>query len=300
MIKGGRLGSLVDRIPKSTRSRLWRASVRVQQAIRRPSASWRLLPDYLIAGGQRCGTTSLQKYLIQHPDVVPPGVLKGIHYFDTNYDKGLAWYQSHFPLERVRRRRIAEGRVALTGEASPYYMFHPDIPRRIAAAVPNAKVIVLVRDPVDRAYSHYLHEVRRGFEDESFERALDLEETRLAGEEARLRQDPAYISFEHQHHSYVARGRYIDQLENMTKHIPREQILVISSEEMFRDAAATYQGVLDFLGLAPFLPDGFDAQNANVYKDPIDPAVRARLEELFAEPNARLEAFVGRSFGWGP
>jgi hypothetical protein len=299
MIKGGRLGSLVNRIPKSTRSRLWRASVRVQQAIRRPSAGWRLLPDYLIAGGQRCGTTSLQKYLIQHPDVVPPGVLKGIHYFDTNYDKGLAWYQSHFPLERTRNRRADNGGMVLTGEASPYYMFHPDIPRRIAAEVPGARIIVLVRDPVDRAYSHYLHEVRRGFEDESFERALDLEETRLAGEAARLRQDPEYISFEHQHHSYVARGRYIDQLENMTKHIPKEQIFVISSEEMFRDPAATYQGVLDFLGLAPFLPDGFAAQNANVYKDPIDPAVRTRLEELFAEPNGRLEAFVGRSFGWG-
>ncbi len=299
MIKGGRLGSLVDRIPKGVRTNLWKASVRVQQAVRRPSAGRRMLPDYLIAGGQRCGTTSLQKYLIQHPDVVPPGVLKGIHYFDTNYDKGLAWYRSHFPMEKLRRRRADEGRSVLTGEASPYYMFHPDIPRRIAEAVPAAKIIVLVRDPVGRAYSHYLHEVRRGFEDETFEQALEMEELRLAGEDARLRQDPQYVSFEHQHHSYVARGRYIDQLENMTKHIPRDQILVISSEEMFRDPAGTYASVLAFLGLPPFLPDGFSAQNANVYKDPIDPAVRSRLNELFAEPNARLETFVGRSFGWG-
>jgi hypothetical protein len=140
--------------------------------------------------------------------------------------------------------------------------------------------------------------VRRGFEDHSFEEAIDLEPERLAGEQARIRQDPSYVSFAHQHHSYAARGMYADQLEHLAKHVPREQILVVSSEEMFADAAASYGRVLEFLGLEPFTPADFATQNANVYREPIPQAARARLAAVFAEPNRRLEAFVGRSFGW--
>jgi hypothetical protein len=298
VIKGGLVGGLVDRIPKDVRRRMWRTGVTLRRAATLPTAPLRLLPDYLIAGGQRCGTTSLQKYLIQHPGITPPGVLKGIHYFDMHYDKGLRWYQSHFPTRMARARKERSGGMLLTGEASPYYMFHPMIPERIAAAVPDAKIVVLVRDPVERAYSHYLHEARRGFEDLTFEGALDAEEARLAGEEARMRQDPAYVSFEHQHHSYIARGRYMDQLENMMKHIPQEQILVLTSDDLFGDSAATYHRVLEFLELPPFTPEGFTAQNANVYTDPLTPETRRRLADAFAEPNQRLEAFIGRSLTW--
>jgi hypothetical protein len=298
VIKGGFFDNILGRVPRSWRRRAWRGTVAVRRAATRPTAPLRVLPDYLIAGGQRCGTTSLQNYLIQHPDVTPPGVLKGIHYYDMHYDRGLAWYQSHFPTRMARSRRVRNGGKLVTGEASPYYMFHPLIPERIAETVPEAKIIILARDPVERTYSHYLHEVRRGFEDLTFEEALNAEETRLAGEVERMRNDPAYVSFEHQHHSYVARGRYMDQLENMTKHIAPEQILVIASEEMFSAPEETYHRVLDFLELSTFTPTGFKAQNANVYTDPIAPETRRRLEQLFAEPNRRLESFVGRTFDW--
>jgi len=298
MIKGGFVGGLIDRIPRDTRRRAWRAVVATRRTVMRPTAPYRLLPDYLIAGGQRCGTTSLQKYLIQHPGVTPPGVLKGIHYFDVNFDKGLGWYQSHFPTRMARTRRERSGGMLITGEASPYYMFHPLIPERIAAQVPAAKIIILARDPVERAYSHYLHEVRRGFEDLTFEAAIDMEGERLSGEVERMRQDPAYVSFEHQHHSYIARGRYMDQLDTMMKHIAPDQILVLTSEELFTTPADAYHRVLDFLGLPRFTPEGFEAQNANVYTDPIPPQTRTRLTEEFAEPNRRLEAFVGRSLAW--
>src|SRR5206468_1882749 len=119
----------------------------------------------------------------QHPAVLAPALQKGIHYFDKHYDRGSWWYRSHFPLRLTAGRR--EGRVGvvpLTGESSPYYMFHPLAATRIAADLPGVRLVVLVRDPVERAFSAYTHERARGYETETFERALELEPQRLAGE----------------------------------------------------------------------------------------------------------------------
>jgi hypothetical protein len=298
MIKGGVLGRWWERVPRDTRRRAWRWAARARAVATRPTAHLRVTPDYLIAGAQRCGTTSLQQYLIQHPDVTPPGVLKGIHYFDTNYDKGLDWYRSHFPSRMARSRRERSGGRMVTGEASPYYMFHPLVPERIARDLPDARVIVLLRDPADRAYSHYLHEVRRGFEDLSFEEALDREPARLAGEEERMRRDPSYASFAHQHHAYAARGRYIEQIERIVKHLGEDRLLVLGSEQFFAQPDVVYREVLRFLGLSPFTPAEFEAQNANVYRDPLPPRLRARLDAQFAEANSRLFDFAGHDFGW--
>ena len=182
----------------------------------RLTASARMTPSFLIVGAQRCGTTSMYKTLSQHPMVLPAVLHKGAHYFDTGYGHGPAWYRGHFPLRvtaRGRRRRPA--RLPITGESSPYYMFHPLAGQRIAADLPGVKLLVLLRDPVERAYSAHTHETARGFETEPFERALELEPVRLAGEEAKLVADPAYQSHSHQHHAYVTRGRYADQLRRL-------------------------------------------------------------------------------------
>jgi hypothetical protein len=298
LIKGGLLGKVLERVPRDARRTAWRWTARARRAVTTPTSALRVTPDYLIAGGQRCGTTSLQQYLIQHPGITPPGVLKGIHYFDTNYDEGFDWYRGHFPTRLARSLKERRGGTLLTGEASPYYMFHPLVPERIGKELPDAKVIVLVRDPADRAYSHYLHEVRRGFEDLSFEDALDHEAERIDGEEEKMRRDPSYVSFEHQHHTYLARGRYIEQIERIVKHLGHDRLLVIGSEDFFRESKRTYHEVLTFLGLPEFTPGDFEAQNANVYRDPLSPELRARLDDHFADSNRRLFEFAGRDFGW--
>ena len=155
----------------------------------------RTTPDVLIVGGQRCGTTSLFKTLRQHPAVLPPVLHKGVHYFDTGYPRGMGWYRAHFPLRataaRVQRRT---GVRPITVESSPYYMFHPLAAERIDRDLPGVKVLVLLRDPVERAYSAHAHELARGFETEDFRTALDLEEERLDGEVERLLADPGYRS----------------------------------------------------------------------------------------------------------
>jgi sulfotransferase family protein len=268
------------------------------QAYARPTAGLRLLPDYLIIGAQRAGTTSLHRYLVQHPGVRTMLRTKGVHFFDTAYGRGISWYAARFPTKAyawyVARRHGVELR---TGEASPYYLFHPHVPRRVAEHLPQVKLIALLRDPVQRAYSHYQHEVARGFETLSFEEAIEAEPARLATETERMAADPLYNSFAHQHHSYLARGRYAEQLDRWRSFFADEQLLVLSSERFFAEPERTFARVLDFLGLPAFTPDAYERHNAHDYRQ-MGAEVRARLVEHYREPNRRLYEWLGDDLGW--
>jgi len=262
------------------------------------TSGFRVLPDYLIVGTKRGGSTSLHEYLGHHPAIVAPNVIKGSHYFDVQFGRGWAWYRSHFPT--VFRRAWMQSRHHLrmvVGEASPYYVFHPRALDRIAAALPSVKLILLARDPVQRAYSHHQYEVARGFESEPIERALDLEPERLAGEEQRMLDDPAYESFHHRHHSYLARGLYIEQVARLWALFPRDQVLVIASEQLFAEPRQALRRVTDFLGLQPFEVTSYEHHKSNRYET-MTTAVRRRLAEFFAEPNHRLYDALGVDFGW--
>lgn len=250
----------------------------------------RSLPDFVMIGGMKCGTTSLFQYLQRHPGV-SKAYVEEVHYFDLNYDKGLNWYRAHFPV------RAGGGGDVLSGDDSPYYIFHPLAPERVAQDLPDAKLIALLRNPVDRAYSHYNHELRRGRETLTFEQALDKEEERLEGEEERMAKDPDYVSFAHQRHSYLARGRYAEQLERWFALFPRERMLVLQSEDMFRDPGEVYEQVLDFLGLPPVDPPEFGVFNPGKYKE-MEGATRRRLEETFEPLDEDLFKLLGRTLDW--
>jgi Sulfotransferase domain len=266
----------------------------------RMTALARMLPSFLICGGQRCGTTSLYRALATHPAILKAVLHKGVHYFDIDYHRGPSWYRGHFPLQRAGARVEREfGVPALTFESSPYYMYHPLAMPRIAHDLPGVRVIVLVRDPVERAYSQHAHEVARGFETElSFARALELEPRRLRGQEERLRRDPNYYSFSHQHHAYRGRGEYVRYLDRMAALLGRERIHVVSSERFFADPRPVYDGVLRFLGLPrPSYPD-FGRHNARARSAPLSPALRAELRAHFAPYDDRLAAWLGHPPPW--
>ena len=267
-------------------------------AIGQGTAGLRMRPDFLIVGAQRCGTTSLFRDLAQHPAVAPPVFQKGIHYFDVHYGRGPRWYAAHFPLRAPAARRTARsGGRPLTGEASPYYMFHPLAPGRIAADLPAVRLIVLLRDPVERAHSAHRQESARGFETEPFERALELEPARLAGEVERIRRDPGYVSFSHQHHAYLARGRYAEQLATLFNLVGRDRVLVLDSAAFFTDPGQVWDRLLRFLGLPPWRPAVYGRHNARP-SSPLPAALRRRLEEHFAAPDERLAALLGEAPTW--
>jgi Sulfotransferase domain len=282
----------------SVRNQLLKGARAGSRAAGRVTASARMRPAFLIVGAQRCGTTSMFKTLRQHPAVLAPPLQKGIHYFDKNYDRGAPWYRSHFPL-RASAARV-EGRVGVvpvTGESSPYYMFHPLAADRIAADLPGVRLVVLLRDPVERAISAYTHERARGYEDESFERALELEPERIADEAERMRSDPTYDSFHLQHNAYLTRGQYVDQLERLAATFGRDRIHVVDSQDFFERPAPAYAGVLDFLGLPEFDDAVFEQHNARP-RSPMDPALAARLDEHFSPYDERLEGWLGQPPGW--
>ena len=270
------------------------------QAYARPTAGLRLLPDYLIIGAQRAGTTSLHRYLVQHPGVRTMLRTKGVHFFDVNYGRGMAWYGSRFPTKLYAWYAAGRhGVELLTGEASPYYLFHPHVPHRVAEHLPRVKLIALLRDPVRRAYSHYQHEVARGFETLPFEEAIEAEPARLAGETERMLAEPLYNSFAHQHHSYLARGHYQEQLDRWRSRFDDGQLLVASSERFFAEPEPTFRRVLDFLELPAFTPAAYEKHNGYDYRK-MGEAVHGRLVEHYRQPNQRLYQTLGEDLGWGP
>jgi Sulfotransferase domain len=261
------------------------------------TAGLRLEPAFIMIGAQRCGTTSLFRALMAHPQVVRPTFHKGVNYFDLNYYRGPGWYRGHFPVTEIARRRTAGLGPPVAFEASGYYLYHPFAVERIARDLPRVKLVVMLRDPVERAFSAYKHEYARGFEWESFERALELENERLVGEIDRMRRDPAYESFPHRHHSYRHRGQYAQQLDRVLEYFPRDQLHVLDSESFFARPAGEYQELLAFLGLRPFEPAGFGQYNARP-GEPMPDGIRRTLEEHYAPHNERLTALLGQPPRW--
>jgi hypothetical protein len=281
--------------PLTVRTRARRTVRAVTRTVGRFTHAYRMRPGFLVVGAQRCGTTSMMKTLAQHPSVVPAVFHKGVHYFDVNHHRGLEWYVGHFPTERAARR--AGGAAAVTGESSPYYMFHPLAPGRIAADLPGVRIIVLLRDPVERAYSAYTHERARGFEAEAFADALELEPVRLAGEVEKLRADPGYDSHHWRHNAYVTRGQYIEQLEHLEAVFGRDRLSVVDSQDFFDDPAPVFAEVERFLGLPAATGIQFERHNARP-RSPMPDTLRERLDEHFRPYDERLAAWWGRTPSW--
>jgi hypothetical protein len=270
----------------------------VTLAAGRLTERWRTLPNLLVAGGQRCGTTSMYRALTQHPAVLKAVLHKGVHYFDTNYDKGMSWYRAHFPLEAtVRRVAGRTSTIPVILESSPYYGFHPLAGERIAKDLPDVRLLVLLRDPVERAYSAHAHELARGYETEPFERALELEQSRLAGEEERLIADPSYVSHCHQHNGYLTRGHYVELLQRLESCVGRDRIHVVDSHRFFESPHEVYDGVLEFLRLPRAGYPVFDQHNARP-RSPMSPALRERLDAHFLPWDEQLADWLGWTPSW--
>jgi len=237
---------------------------------RRATSRYRKLPDFLIIGAQRSGTSTLYQYVARHPNV-RGAFRKEVHYFDWYYDRGLDWYRANFPFK------------GLTGESSPSYLVHADVPARVKTVLPDVKLIAILRNPVERAYSAYNRNVRRKRESRSFAEAI-------AG--------GPMLEF-----AYLERGLYAEQIEHWLQHFRREQLLVIGAEKFFVDTLPVLGRVFNFLGLPAWSGDTavkrWIAQKYSYSRyAEMDENVRQKLTEHFRSHNERLYRLMGENFGW--
>ncbi|MGC3990119.1 MAG: sulfotransferase [Chthoniobacteraceae bacterium] len=260
----------------------------------------RLKPSFILIGAQRCGTTSLYWYLSEHPQIIP-AAQKEVHYFDFNFASGPQWYAAQFAKRGEEKPGKSENPDAwITGEASPYYLFHPLCAARVRAALPEARLLVMLRNPTDRALSHYQHETRLGNETLSFDEAIAREDERLQGLREKLVAEPLAHLQPYQSFSYRARGCYLDQIAEWLRHFPREQMHITISEDFYADPASELKKVTDFLGLPPCPAKEtgeFTKYNYAEYSE-MNPATRQWLVDFFRPHNQRLEEFLGRKLDW--
>jgi hypothetical protein len=283
-----------QKIPDSIKLPLWKSYLWGRSL----SGSRRMMPDFIIIGTQKGGTTSLYHYLSQHPQIMP-ALEKELRFWDYKYHKGLNWYRAHFPL--ISQKQSIENhaqRPILTGEASPNYLFDPRPPQRIAQYLPHIKLIVLLRNPVDRAYSSYQMGIRRQWETLSFADAIAQEATRLSGELKKIRQDERFIGINRHNFAYLERGKYAQQLTSWLELFDRKQFLFLNSETFFSDPQTAWQQTLTFLGLNPFTLNKFKKHNSGGTYNNLDPKIRQQLTSYFTPYNQALTDLIGIDFQW--
>ena len=204
-----------------------------------PMSQSRRLPDFLIVGAQKSGTTTLLQGLNLHPEVF---CVPEVHFFCDRYQLGLEWYAEKLAAGSAKR---------LLGEKCPHYLSHAEAPARIAETVPGVKLIVILRDPVRRAYAHYWHHRRRRQEGLTFAEALAAEDNRVAQGD-----DNA---------AYLGRSRYLPQLQRLCLYHPRDSLQVILFEEFLEKPTYMLNEVCSFLDVPAFNRD-VELPRANAYR----------------------------------
>lgn len=260
-------------------------------------ATWRqrCLPDFIIIGSQKSGTSSLFAYLSQHPQL-HPAFRKEIHYFDgglepgiDTFKKGESWYRAHFPLRRPM------GSDAKAYEASPLYIFNPLVAKRIYDLLPHIKLIAILRNPTERAVSHYFHERRKGRETLPIMDALLREDERMSSST----QQRDYKSRAYVHFAYKGRGLYKQQIDRYLRRFHHNRLLVISSEMLFGDTSNSLRKIFEFVGVAGKVKvKDLKPRNVAENRNQVDRRVYAYLDNYFAPYNDELYQLIGQNFNW--
>jgi tetratricopeptide (TPR) repeat protein len=234
-------------------------------------------PNFLVIGTQKGGTTSLYYYLAQHPQIVP-SLIKEIDYWSHKYERGLEWYLAHF-LPQFK------GQNFLTGEATPSYLDSQGVAERLYKVFPNIKLIILLRNPIDRAISHYYQWVSLKWESRSLQEAIQLE------------MNQSQNSFWNQPNRYLARGVYLEFIKEWMAVFPREQILILKSEDFYENPAQVLTQIFQFLGLPDYSLPEYKPYNARSYPE-VDDNIQNTLRDYFKPYNQALEDLLGIKFNW--
>lgn len=253
---------------------------------RRALSSRRMEPSFIIIGEARCGTTSLFNYICQNSKVIQPHK-KEIHFFDYKFDKKKSWYKSFFPF-------VKEGKI--TGEATPYYFSHPKAASRLKEMYPDIKLILLLRNPIDRAISSFYKQRDLKIENiESIEEAIDLEQERIKNSMDNMLKNNDY-DFNHKNYAYVNRGLYYDNLKRWQSLFDKDQMLIFEFDELYGNIEVSYDRVISFLGLDKE-ERSFKHFNKGTYNN-VDVEFRAKLGNFFEESNQKLYKLLKSNYNW--
>ena len=240
-------------------------------------------PNFIIIGQPKCGTSSLYSYLIQHPQILP-AIEKEINFWNYHLDKGIDWYLAHFPA-------VSSEQDLITGEATPNYLSSKEIALSLFQEFPHMKLIVLLRNPVDRAISHYYVCAKPDSDNRSLEKAI------LSGLESITNKSNINSPNDGKINYYIKLSQYIESLSKWMEIFPREQFLILRSEDLFSDPAATVNEVFQFLEVKPYQLKEYNKKNAGNYP-PISQSMRQALNDYFRPYNQQLEGYLDRKFNW--
>ena len=257
-----------------------------------------VLPDFIIFGVSRSGTTSLYQYLSQHPNI-EPSVVKELRFFDMYFDRGINWYRMNFPSKwqkfvftKLKHKKF------ITGEASGAYLQNPHTPKRIHNLNPNMKLILLLRNPVDRAFSHYIRKIKNGSEKLSFEEVIEKEKSRINGEHEKMEKNEKYYSPIYHSLAYITTGLYAIRLKHWLKYFSMRQILILENGEFLREPEKVYNQAIKFLDLPEWKLSTyrkFSKQDLNIE---MNPKTREKLLEYCKPFNEELYSLIGKRFDW--
>ena len=259
---------------------------------------FRLLPDFIIIGYHKCGTTSLYDYLCQHPNIGKAS-RKEIHYFDLAYARGTGWYKTYFPT--IFSKQKIEWKTKqkfLTGEASPLYVIHPFAAERIHKLIPNVKIIILLRNPTDRAYSHFQHAKIAKQEFSTFEECLSDDNKRWNILNNRLKNDEIHdYNVKHVQMPYKSFGKYIDHIKHWYEIFHKEQILILKLDDLENNLNDTLKKTFEFLEIPYFKIKDKEKKNVRNY-DKMNFNSRISLTNYYSSYIEKLEKFTNLNFKW--
>lgn len=236
-------------------------------------------PDFIILGAQKAGTSSLYMYLTQHPNIIP-ALRKEVEFWSWKYRRGHDWYFAHFP-------PLPTNGTFLTGEACPGYLDFYVTAERIQKFLPSVKFIVLLRNPVDRAISHYHHWVRRQQE------TLPLSEA-IAAKRRELEEQGSPWDLPS---NYLARGIYFEFIKHWLSLFPREQFLFLESESFYKNPSESLDKVYDFLEISDYPLQDFTKYNVGSYRS-AEAEIRQDLKAFYKPYNEKLETLLRYDFSW--
>ena len=262
----------------------------LKRAYRIMTNQLRVLPDFVVIGSTKSGTTSLHYYLIQHPGIISE---RNVHFFEYMQTNSIEWYRAYFPTKAYKNFK-----KLTVGEQTATYLFHPLIPKRIHTTIPNAKLIVVLRNPVDRAYSNYTHQVREGIEKRTFEEAIKSELKRIEicknNSEYKINNDDFsnHVIF-----SYLRHGIYVDFIKAWMEFFTKEQFLILPTYDLNNNRAKFLKQVFDYLNVQNFEIKDVERQNVGEYKK-LDKSMRKFLVDYYRPHNERLFKLLEKNFDW--